>query len=70
MDPDENDPISPWQPTIVEGHTFPHHVLRTWYCNLGITMDTSSLEEMYKSLSVLHAGRQGQTELPQVCLSE
>ncbi|CAG2198262.1 GEMIN5 [Mytilus edulis] len=66
LDSDENDPISPWQPNIVEGHTFPHHVLRIWYGNLGITMDTNSLEEMYKSLSVLHAGRQAQTELPQL----
>ena len=29
-------------------------------------MDTENIEEMYKSLSVLHAGKQSQTELSQV----
>lgn len=66
LDSEENDPISPWRPKLVEGHTFPHQVLRVLYSNLGVCMDTSNLEDMYKALSILHAGRQVQTDTTQV----
>ncbi|XP_069129450.1 gem-associated protein 5-like isoform X2 [Argopecten irradians] len=66
LDAKENEPISPWQPYLIDGHTFPHHVLRILHSSLGVSMDTTNLEEMYKALSVLHAGRQLQTDLLQL----
>ncbi|OWF45310.1 gem-associated protein 5-like [Mizuhopecten yessoensis] len=66
LDAKENEPISPWQPYLIDGHTFPHHVLRILHSSLGVSMDTTNLEDMYKALSVLHAGRQVQTDLTQL----
>ncbi|XP_033742288.1 uncharacterized protein LOC117328824 isoform X2 [Pecten maximus] len=66
LDAKENEPISPWQPYLIDGHTFPHHVLRILHSSLGVSMDTTNLEDMYKALSVLHAGRQLQTDLLQL----
>ncbi|KAJ8298184.1 hypothetical protein KUTeg_024715 [Tegillarca granosa] len=66
LDSEVTDPVLPWQPHLIAGHTFPHHVLRIWYGNLGITMDTASIEEMYRALSVLHAGRQVQSDIQQL----
>ncbi|XP_060078827.1 uncharacterized protein LOC132558299 [Ylistrum balloti] len=66
LDAKENEPISPWQPYLIDGHTFPHHVLRILHSSLGVSMDTTNLEDMYKALSVLHAGRQIQTDLLQL----
>ena len=68
LDMEDVDPMSPWQPQLIEGHSFPHHVLRTWYCHLDVPMDTSSLEDMYKTLCLLHAGRQTQVDLPAVLI--
>ncbi|KAK3100512.1 hypothetical protein FSP39_021082 [Pinctada imbricata] len=66
LDMQDTDPISPWKPRLIEGHTFPHHVLRVWYSYLSIAMDTENIEDMYKSLSVLHAGKQSQEEISQL----
>ena len=54
--------MSPWQMHLVAGHTFPHHILRTWYSRHDIAMDTATVEDMYKTLCLLHAGRQAQVE--------
>lgn len=67
LDPGDIDVLSPWQQHLVNGHTFPHNVLRIWYSHFDISMDTTSVEDMYKTLCLLHAGRQSQVELPQVC---
>ncbi|WAQ97877.1 hypothetical protein MAR_022250 [Mya arenaria] len=71
LDPSEVDSMSPWQMHLIEGHTFPHHVLRIWYSRFDVAMDTTSIEDMYKTLCLLHAGRQAQAEqnlvLIQVC---
>lgn len=53
---------------MIDGLTFPHHALRIFYSNLGIVMDTESLEEMYKSLSILQAGKQSQEEIHQLLI--
>lgn len=66
LDNKDRDTLSPWKPWLIDGLTFPHHVLRIFYSNLGIIMDTESLEEMYKSLSILQAGKQSQEEILQV----
>ena len=66
LDHEDVDRMSPWQPHLIEGHTFPHHILRIWYSYLDVPMDTASLEDMYKTLCLLHAGRQTQVELQQV----
>ncbi|KAH3858159.1 hypothetical protein DPMN_100779 [Dreissena polymorpha] len=58
--------MSPWQLHLIEGHTFPHHILRTWYRHFDVCMDTTSVEDMYKTLCLLHAGRQAQVEQAQV----
>ena len=68
LDNKDRDTLSPWKPWLINGLTFPHHVLRVFYSNLGIVMDTESLEEMYKSLSILQAGKQSQEEIHQVIL--
>jgi len=62
LDPSEVDSMSPWQMHLVAGHTFPHHILRTWYSRHDIAMDTATVEDMYKTLCLLHAGRQAQVE--------
>ena len=66
LDREDIDPMSPWQPHLIEGHTFPHQILRIWYSYLDVPMDTASLEDMYKTLCLLHAGRQTQVEIQQV----
>lgn len=66
LDNKDRDTLSPWKPWLIDGLTFPHHALRIFYSNLGIVMDTESLEEMYKSLSILQAGKQSQEEIHQV----
>lgn len=66
LDRGDVDSLSPWQLHLIDGHTFPHHVLRTWYSHFDIAMDTTSIEDMYKTLCLLHAGRQTQVELPLV----
>lgn len=66
LDPGDVDSMSPWQLHLIEGHTFPHHILRTWYRHFDVSMDTTSVEDMYKTLCLLHAGRQAQVEQAQV----
>ncbi|KAL3879661.1 hypothetical protein ACJMK2_031948, partial [Sinanodonta woodiana] len=66
LDPEENDPMSPWEPHLVDGHSFPHYILWLWYTHLDVAMDTASVEDMYKTLSLLHAGHQAQVDVPQI----
>ncbi|KAK3580429.1 hypothetical protein CHS0354_035471 [Potamilus streckersoni] len=66
LDPEENDPMSPWEPHLVDGHSFPHYILWLWYTHLDVAMDTTSVEDMYKTLSLLHAGHQAQVDVPQI----
>ncbi|XP_053399556.1 gem-associated protein 5-like [Mercenaria mercenaria] len=68
LDPGDVSSLSPWQLHLIRGHTFPHHVLRIWYSHFDIAMDTTSVEDMYKTLCLLHAGRQSQVELPQILI--
>jgi len=66
LDRGDVDSLSPWQLHLIDGHTFPHLILRTWYSHFDIAIDTTSIEDMYKTLCLLHAGRQAQVELPLV----
>ncbi|KAL4230770.1 Gem-associated protein 5 [Mactra antiquata] len=68
LDPGDIDVLSPWQQHLVNGHTFPHHALRIWYSHFDVSMDTTSVEDMYKTLCLLHAGRQTQVELTQILI--
>ncbi|XP_055958734.1 gem-associated protein 5 isoform X1 [Patella vulgata] len=68
LDGTESDPVLPWKPYLTGKHSFPHHVLRCWYCNLNVAMDTNSLSNMYKTLIHHQSGRQGLLDMSQIIL--
>jgi hypothetical protein len=62
--------VLPWEPYLVAGHTFPHHVLRVWHLHLGVTMETEQLHLVYHALQQLQSGRQAHLDTQQVCVRE
>lgn len=66
LDPSDADPVLPWETHLVDGHAFPHHILRVWYIHLNIAMATEQLHVMYHALQQLHSGRQIHLDTQQV----
>ncbi|XP_076446765.1 gem-associated protein 5-like [Babylonia areolata] len=68
LDPREADPVLLWEPYLVSGRTFPHHVLRVWHLCLGVAMETEELHLVYHALQQLQSGRQAHLDTQQVLL--
>ncbi|KAK7097810.1 uncharacterized protein [Littorina saxatilis] len=68
LDPKEAEPVLPWEPYLIAGHTFPHHVLRVWHLHLGVTMETEQLHLAYHVLQQLQSGRQAHLDTQQALL--
>nr|KAG5706227.1 hypothetical protein BaRGS_019554 [Batillaria attramentaria] len=68
LDPNEADPVLPWELHLVDGHAFPHHMLRMWHLHLEVTMETEQLHLVYHALQQLQSGRQTHLDTQQVLL--
>ena len=66
LDDSDLDPVLPWKLFLKGNRSFPHHVLRVWYGNLDVSMDTESLSYMYRTLSHLQSARQSHIDPQQV----
>lgn len=66
LDKSEMDPAVPWEPFLIEKHTFAHHLLQVWHQRLDITMVTQELKAMQAAISQLMPTRQLMVELPAV----
>ncbi|KAH9499455.1 Gem-associated protein 5 [Bulinus truncatus] len=64
VDKSDVDPVIPWEPYLICGHTFPHHLLRVWHQHLDITMVSQELTAMHTAISQLISLRQNLGDLP------
>uniref|UniRef100_A0A0B7BFM2 Uncharacterized protein n=1 Tax=Arion vulgaris TaxID=1028688 RepID=A0A0B7BFM2_9EUPU len=64
LDKSEIYPVVPWEPFLIEEHTFPHHVLRVWHQHLDITMVTQDLKAMHATISQVMPHRHNMVDLP------
>ncbi|XP_059152054.1 uncharacterized protein LOC131938150 [Physella acuta] len=64
VDKSEIDPVVPWEPFLIDEHTFPHHLLRSWYKHFDINMVTQELTAMHAAISQLVSLRQNLGDLP------
>ncbi|KAK6976015.1 Gem-associated protein 5 [Biomphalaria glabrata] len=68
VDRSDVDPVVPWEPYLIGGHTFPHHLLRVWHQHLDITMVTQELMAMHTAISQLISLRQNLGDLPNLLI--
>ncbi|GAB1608844.1 uncharacterized protein LOC115218449 isoform X2 [Argonauta hians] len=68
LDNSDTDPLCPWKPYLINKHTFFNHVLRTWHYCLDVDLESSNVEDMYRTLNSHMSARQSFVNTDQLLL--